>query len=195
MLCTLILMLFAIVAVTACIGCWLMPPALIFDWFMFHYWAGSVLIMPFIAAYFNELVSSSTLTATSCHSARRVYPELQDPLFYKAKENLLPQGRRCPKGGWGGKGNHPENSSLSLNILIQITLMENHDHWVHKMLIKSFWSPASLNLPTLLQELFLPLIRHSQNRARKRLHQSRFNLLENFNLILPFQLRIRIGQG
>ena len=34
MLCTLILMLFAIAAVTACIGCWLMPPALIFDWFI-----------------------------------------------------------------------------------------------------------------------------------------------------------------
>jgi len=28
-----------------------------------------------------------------------VYPELQNPLFYKAKETTLPQGRRCPKGG------------------------------------------------------------------------------------------------
>ena len=43
MLCTLILMLFAIAAVTACIGCWLMLKSLIFDWFIFHYWAGSVL--------------------------------------------------------------------------------------------------------------------------------------------------------
>ena len=34
MLCTLILMLFAVVAVTAFIVCWLMPPALIFDWFI-----------------------------------------------------------------------------------------------------------------------------------------------------------------
>ena len=34
MLCTLILILFTIVAVATCIGCWLMPPALIFDWFM-----------------------------------------------------------------------------------------------------------------------------------------------------------------
>ena len=59
--------------------------------------------MPFIAAYFNELVSSSTLTPPSCHSARRVWPKLQNPLFQKAKENLLPLGRRCPKGGWGGR--------------------------------------------------------------------------------------------
>ena len=45
----------------------------------------------FVAAHFNELVSSSTLTPTSCHSARRVYPELQNhisksegkPLFFE----------------------------------------------------------------------------------------------------------------
>ena len=51
--------------------------------------------MPFIAAYFYELVSSSTLTPPSCHSARRVYPELQNPLFQKAKENFLP-GEKVP---------------------------------------------------------------------------------------------------
>ena len=51
--------------------------------------------MLFIAAYFNELVSSSTLTPLSFHSARRVYPELQNPLFQKAKENLLP-GEKVP---------------------------------------------------------------------------------------------------
>ena len=59
--------------------------------------------MPFVAAYFNELVSSSTLTPPSCHSARRVYPELQNPLFQKAKENLLP-GEKVPfraDEGWG----------------------------------------------------------------------------------------------
>ena len=45
----------------AFIGCWRfvccirMLSTLIFDWFMFHYWAGSVLIMPFLVAYFNEL--------------------------------------------------------------------------------------------------------------------------------------------
>ena len=55
MLCKLILMLFAIAAETASIGCWLMPPALIFDWFMFQYWAGADPFVPFIAAYFNEL--------------------------------------------------------------------------------------------------------------------------------------------
>jgi len=48
--------------------------------------------VPFIAAYFNEPVSSSTLTPPSRHSARRVYPELQNLLFQKAKENPLPEG-------------------------------------------------------------------------------------------------------
>ena len=118
MLCTLILMLFAKAAVTACIGCWLMPPALIFDWFMFQYWAVAVLIIPFIVAYFNELVSSSTLTPPSCHSARRVYPELQNPLFHKAKETLLPRGRRCPKGGWVGYWESPRKPFTPLNLLI-----------------------------------------------------------------------------
>ena len=103
MLCTLILMLFAVVAVTAFIVCWLMPPALIFDWFMFQYWAGADPFVPFVAEYFDELVSSFSLTPTSCHSARRVYPELQKPLFHKAKETLLPRGRRCSKGEWGGE--------------------------------------------------------------------------------------------
>ena len=46
--------------------------------------------MPFIAAYFNEPDSSSTNTSHSCHSARRACPELQNPLFSEAKENLLP---------------------------------------------------------------------------------------------------------
>ena len=149
----------------------LMLRSLVVDWYHQHWffcvdqelssWAGAILILLFLAACINAVVSSSTLTPASCHSARSFYPELQDPLFYKAKENPLPQGRRCPKGGWGGKGNHPENPSLSLNILIQITLKENHDHWVHKMLIKPFWSPTSLNLPTLPRELFLSLLRYS----------------------------------
>ena len=51
--------------------------------------------MPFVAAYFNELVSSSTLAPPSCHSARRACPELQNPLFQKAKDNLLP-GDKVP---------------------------------------------------------------------------------------------------
>ena len=51
--------------------------------------------MPFVAANFNELVSSSTLTSPSCHSARRACPELENPLFQKAKNNLLP-GEKVP---------------------------------------------------------------------------------------------------
>ena len=46
--------------------------------------------MPFIAAYFNELVSSSTLTPPPCHSARRVCPELQNPLFLKSEGKSSP---------------------------------------------------------------------------------------------------------
>ena len=75
------------------------------DFWLIHglsFCAEAVLIVPFVAGYFNELVSSSTLTPPPCHSARRVYPELQNPLLQKAKQNLLPWGRRCPKGGWGG---------------------------------------------------------------------------------------------
>ena len=103
-------MLFTKTAETACIGCWLMPPALIFDWFMFHYWAGSVLIMPFIAAYFNELVSSSTLTPPSCHSARRVYPELQNPLLLKSEGKPSPSRE---KGLWRWSSHTPWESILS----------------------------------------------------------------------------------
>ena len=36
-----------------------------------------------------------SLTAASCHSARRACPKLQNPLFQKAKENLLP-GEKAP---------------------------------------------------------------------------------------------------
>ena len=90
MLCTLILMLFAKAAVTACIGCWLMPSALIFlCGSNAEYWTREDLIVPFVAAYFNELVSSSTLTPPSCHSARRVYQELQNPLFQSLIESHL----------------------------------------------------------------------------------------------------------
>ena len=45
--------------------------------------------MPFVAAYFYKLVFSQSLTSPSCHSARRACPELQNPLFQKAKDNLL----------------------------------------------------------------------------------------------------------
>ena len=83
MLCKLILMLFTKTAETACIDFWLIHE-LSFEQERF-------LSCAFIAAYFNELVSSSTLTPPSCHSARRVYTKLQNPLFHKAKENLLPE--------------------------------------------------------------------------------------------------------
>ena len=55
--------------------------ALVVDWCHQHwflidsydkYWAGADTFVPFVAAYFNELVSSYTLTPPSCHSARRV---------------------------------------------------------------------------------------------------------------------------
>jgi len=35
------------------------------------------------------------LTSLSCHSARRACPELQNPHFQKAKENLIP-GEKVP---------------------------------------------------------------------------------------------------
>ena len=46
----------------------------------------------------------------ACHSARRACPELQNPLFQKAKENLLP-GEKVPVSGrmrGGEKGIFPE---------------------------------------------------------------------------------------
>ena len=46
----------------------------------------------------------------ACHSARRACPELQNPLFQKAKENLLP-GEKVPVSGrmrGGEKGLFPE---------------------------------------------------------------------------------------
>ena len=58
--------------------------------------------MPFIAAYFNELVSSSTLTPPSCHSARRVCPELQNPLFLKSEGKSSPSREKVPEGRMRG---------------------------------------------------------------------------------------------
>ena len=73
--------------------------------------------MPFVAAYFNELDSSSTLTSPSCHSARRACPELQNPQFQKTKDNLLP-GEKVPARadeGWGKvflSGLHPPSTTV-----------------------------------------------------------------------------------
>ena len=64
--------------------------------------------MPFVAAYFNELDFSSTLTSLSCHSARRACPELQNPHFKKRRKTLS-LGRRYPPGRMrgGGKSSSP----------------------------------------------------------------------------------------
>jgi len=59
--------------------------------------------VPFVAAYFNELVSSSALTPTSCHSARRVYPELQNPLFQKSQGKPSPSREKVPEGRMRGR--------------------------------------------------------------------------------------------
>ena len=73
--------------------------------------------MQFVAAHFNELDSSSTFTSPSCHSARRACPELQNPLFQKAKENLL-TGEKAPARADEGYekeffyGPHPPSSTV-----------------------------------------------------------------------------------
>ncbi len=61
--------------------------------------------MQFIATFFNELVSSSIVPSHShviLHEGHPC-PELQNPLFQKAKENLLPV-EKVPVSaveGWG----------------------------------------------------------------------------------------------
>ena len=46
----------------------------------------------------------------------------------KRRETFSLDGEGARRADEGGKGNHPENPFLSLNILIQITLLESHDH-------------------------------------------------------------------
>ena len=76
--------------------------------------------MPFVAAYFNELDSSSNLTSPSCHSARRACPELQNPQFQKTKDHLLP-GEKVPARvdeGWGKvflSGLHPPSGTVPVS--------------------------------------------------------------------------------
>ena len=75
------------------------------------------LILPFVTVDFKALISSSNLNSSSCHSARRACPELQNPLFQKAKENLLP-GEKVPvraDEGWGEVlylGPHPPPATV-----------------------------------------------------------------------------------
>ena len=71
--------------------------------------------MPFIAAYFNELVSSSTLTPPSCHSARRVYPELQNPLFLKSEGKPSPSREKVPEGRMRGEKEALQRYSLIIS--------------------------------------------------------------------------------
>ena len=96
--------------------------ALVVDWCHQHwflidsydkYWAGADTFVPFVAAYFNELVSSSALTPTLCHSARRVYPELQNPLFQKSQGKPSPSREKVPEGRMRGKG-EPTRNPFSL---------------------------------------------------------------------------------
>ena len=84
---------------------------LVVDWYHQHwflidsydkYWAGADPFVPFVAGYFNELVSSFALTPTSCHSARRVYPELQNPLFLKSEAKPSPSREKVPEGRMRG---------------------------------------------------------------------------------------------
>ena len=68
---------------------------------MFRYWAGSVLIMPFIVAYFNKLF----LFPLSPHPHVILHEGFTRSCrihCFQKRQNLLPWGRRCPKGGWGG---------------------------------------------------------------------------------------------
>ena len=51
--------------------------------------------LKFVAAHFIELDSSSTHTPPSCHSARRAYLKLQNPLSHLAKDKLL-TGEKMP---------------------------------------------------------------------------------------------------
>jgi len=88
--------------------------------------------VPFVAAHFNELDSSSTLTSPSCHSARRAWPELQNPLFQKAKDHLLP-GEKVPARadkGWGkvlfpALTNRLRRSPLSRKARVNCSIMDS----------------------------------------------------------------------
>ena len=48
--------------------------------------------------------------------------------FKKRSKTFSLEGEGARRADEGEIGNQPENPSLSLNILIQITLLENHDH-------------------------------------------------------------------
>ena len=60
---------------------------------IYHVWMIPQQWTPITHGFFFQ-----SLTAASCHSARRACPELQNPLFQKAKENLLP-GDKGPVSG------------------------------------------------------------------------------------------------
>ena len=56
-----------------------------------------------LATHIIELDSSSTISSPTCHSARRAFPELQNPLSLLAKNNLLPREKVPLRAdeGWG----------------------------------------------------------------------------------------------
>ena len=69
------------------------------------------------AIQFQALENTSS-SLPACHSARRAYPELQNPPFQKAKENLLP-GEKVPEGRMRGEekvlfhGPHPPSATVT----------------------------------------------------------------------------------
>ena len=76
---------------------WLMLYVVVLEWGFVHWfwidsriehWTKADSRMNFLTVYFNEQDSSSTLTSPSCHSARRVCPELQNLLFQFSHLNL-----------------------------------------------------------------------------------------------------------
>ena len=83
--------------------------------------------MPFVAAYFNELDSSSTLTSPSCHSARRACPELQNPQFQKTKDNLLP-GEKVPVSERMRSGGKCSSQALTHHLRRSPPLTEGKDY-------------------------------------------------------------------
>ena len=84
---------------------WFLIDAMCIDFLLIHEFdiEHGQFILPFVTVDFKAQISFSTLTSSSCHSARRACPELQNPLYQKAKENLLP-GEKVPiraDEGWG----------------------------------------------------------------------------------------------
>ena len=78
---------------------------------------GSSFCAVFNCTFLRTVFFFQSLTSPSCHSARRACPELQNPPFQKAKENLLP-GEKVPEGRMRGEekvlfhGPHPPSATV-----------------------------------------------------------------------------------